>query len=375
MSQSSEEKPTAFKHWINPGVVERMAQSLSAASSVKKFDAKLFLEVSAQLTPLELKQRVGAIRKQLRETLPQDYLQALRILVTSAERGDLKQFELWPYLDFIQHYGLEHVSESLEAMKQLTPLFSAEFAVRPFLARHPKQVFNQLRKWARDRDPHVRRWTSEGTRPRLPWGEKLTDSVKDPSSGLEILSLLKNDESLYVRKSVANHLNDIAKDHPLLVIRALKSWKREPECRQAPHFQFVLKHSLRSLVKQGHVDALALLGVDHNVRVAVRNFRVSPEKVRMPGHLELSFELQSKETRSQKIIVDYVIHYRKKNGELSPKVFKLKTLVLKPGEKISIQKKHPLKKITTRVYYSGLHQAEIQVSGKRLARLPWTLKV
>ena len=179
-----EDNPSAFKHWFNEALVLRLSSSLKKAYPA--FNAKKFNEVARKLPGFEMKPRVHLIRDAMKAELPQDYLKALQILLKSAQVGNLKGFDLWPYTEFIQANGLEHVEESLDALYILTSKFTAEFAVRPFLIHHPKKTFAILKKWSSDKNEHVRRWTSEGTRPRLPWGMKLHASIVDPTPCLEI---------------------------------------------------------------------------------------------------------------------------------------------------------------------------------------------
>jgi len=166
---------TAFKNWINPTVVGAMAHSIRQV--YLRFKISDFVEATGNFENLELKQRVEVIRKALYQTLPQDYEEALQILVKTSKIWKNPGFGLWPFLDFIRSYGLKHFDASMEAMRNLTPLFSAEFSVRPYLATFPKQSYSLLLRWSTHEDPHIRRWCSEGTRPRLPWGERLYDAV------------------------------------------------------------------------------------------------------------------------------------------------------------------------------------------------------
>ncbi len=362
---------TAFKNWINPQVVKSISQTI--LKIYPKFPEKHFITSVGSLEPLELKQRVQAIRTALKSTLPSPYPIALEILVKASKHWTGGAFGLWPFLDFIHSYGLDHQDISMEAMKTLTPSFSAEFAVRPFLAKNPGPTYNQLLIWTKHSDPHVRRWCSEGSRPRLPWGERLFAAIKNPKPGLKILEKLKYDSSLYVRKSVANHLNDVAKDHPEEVINLLKKWKKQSPSKHLNKIEWIISRSLRTLIKQGHGGALALLDVNNKPKLRICNFKILNPKVKFPGYLEFSFLIKSKGTKSQKLIVDYIIHHNKSNNTLSPKVFKLKTSTLEPNEELSVTKRHPLKKITTRKYYPGVHALEIQINGNRMTKKTWYL--
>lgn len=372
-SVTKKDNPDAFKHWFNEALVQRISDSLKKA--YPEFNTKNFMKVVPKLAALEMKPRVHFIRDAMFAELPQDYLKALSLLLKSAELGNLKGFELWPYTEFIQRYGLKHVDESLEALYTLTQKFTAEFAVRPFLIEHPKKTFTRLKKWATDGSEHVRRWTSEGSRPRLPWGAKLKASIVDPASGLEILEKLKFDDSLYVRKSIANHLNDIAKDHPDLVIETLKAWQKKVTAKDKAKLDWIQKQALRTLIKQGYPKALALMGFGGKADVKLSELKLNKKKFSEKDVLTFELQLISKSSKAQLLAVDYIIHYQKANNKLSPKVFKLKVFELKPKESFVLKKNHSLKAVTTRKHYAGVHRLEIQINGKIMAAADWLLKL
>lgn len=339
------------------------------------FDRKTFIGQASKLNRLELKARVYFVRDQLQKQLPQNYKQALRILLQSLQGGTLKGFDLWPYTEFVQTYGLQEVKISLAALQELTCLFTSEFAVRPFIVAHPEETLAFLKLCTQNENPHIRRWASEGSRPRLPWGTRLELFIKDPRPGLVLLEKLKFDPELYVRKSVANHLNDIAKDHPQIVTRLLKKWQTEVPMEHQEKLNWITRHSLRTLIKQGHPQALQLIGADTQAQVRVQELQLQKVNFRMNDKIEFSFLIRSTSKKKQKLVIDYVIHHRKANQETSAKVFKLKTLILDPGQEVNLVKNHHLKPISTRKYYSGLHILEIQVNGKIQARTEWNLKL
>jgi len=275
----------------------------------------------------------------------------------------------------VQTYGLEDLKLSLNALKELTPLFSSEFAVRPFLKRYPTETLKFLEQCAREKDVHFRRWASEGTRPRLPWGERLQEFVRDPSPTMPILELLKFDTELYVRKSVSNHLNDIAKDHPERVIQLLADWKTAAGAAHAEKIEWIIHRALRTLIKAGHPGALKLIGVSHEAKIKFLGFKINQKKFKLGERIEFQFSIRSLSAKSQKLVVDYIVHFVKSNQSTSPKVFKLKSVLLPAEGEVVFAKSHHLKKVTTRVHYSGLHQLEIQVNGKGVGRVGWELMV
>jgi len=366
-----EENPKAFKLWINQALLQRMAESLAEVSNT--FDSKQFLALASSLDALEMKPRVLLIRDQLRKQLPEDFKVATQILLKSLQSDRLKGFDLWPYTEFIQTYGLQDLELSLRALEELTQRFTSEFAVRPFIRSHTSDTLKFLEKCTSHTNVHIRRWASEGSRPRLPWGEKLHLLIEKPKLTLAILERLKHDPELYVRKSVANHLNDIAKDHPDLVVGLLKKWQSSAG-KHSESIDWIIHRSLRTLIKNGHPGALELIGASQKIKIAIRGLQLNKKNLKMNDRLEFKFDLHSQATKEQKIVVDYIVHFVKGNKKTAPKVFKLKTFSIKSKEKISIIKRHHFKEITTRVYYSGVHQIEIQVNGKIFAKSNFILR-
>ncbi|WP_032112703.1 DNA alkylation repair protein [Candidatus Paracaedibacter symbiosus] len=373
LDTQSASNPQALKHIFNKLLLERMSQAIGKV--YPPFNQQCFLELAQELETVEMKGRVLLIRNELRNQLPQDFSQAVKILLQSTECGALNGFALWPYTEFIQAYGLEEVKLSLDALKELTRLFTSEFAVRPFLKRHPSYTLQYLETCALDKDVHVRRWACEGTRPRLPWGERLQEFVRDPSPPLLILERLKFDSELYVRKSVSNHLNDIAKDHPDWVITLLSSWKKSAGTEDAAKIEWIIHRALRTLIKKGHPEALKLIDVSQDAQIKITEFKINQKKFTIGEQIEFEFRLQSLSANPQKVVIDYIIHFVKANQSKSPKVFKLKALML-PAKGVGlITKSHHLKKVTTRTHYPGLHLLEIQVNGRVLHQMDWELRV
>ncbi len=367
--KNKEQKDSAFKNWINSAVVKKMA--IHIHRHVSKFDKASFCKVSDQLPALELKARVELISAALYDHLPKDYERALKILMLATSKPktgqpSLQGFELWPVTTFIEKYGLESPEHSLSALYQLTQKFTAEFAIRPFILKNPKGTLKVLQKWADDPNHHVRRLVSEGSRPRLPWGLRLKFLIEDPSPTLPLLESLKYDEELYVRKSVANHLNDISKDHPDLVVKIAKQWLQKAPAKHQKKIQWIVRHSLRSLLKAGHPEALKLLGYHVPGKIEISKLKLSKKNLKMGETLEFSFSLAS--SAEADLMIDYIIHHVKSNGKHSAKVFKLSIKKVMPELAYEIRKKHAFKKITTRTYFSGKHYLEIMINGKIMNR-------
>ncbi len=359
------EESSAFKNFINKKVVDTIGREVH--HHYQEFSLKEFVKVSEKLAPLELKARVLLITAELKKHLPDSYKEAAHILKKTMESGELTGFSLWPFSEYISQFGLDDFETSMEVMKVLTQKFTAEWAVRPFLLKDHSKVLKAFSKLATDKNVHIRRWSSEGARPVLPWGPKIPAIIADPTLTLPILEKLKYDEELYVRKSVSNHLNDITKTHPKLVIDAVKRWESEAPPKHLDKILWIKKQALRTLIKKGNKDALKLMGVSGEAKVNISGIKLNQKKYKLGDKLEFSFELTSTAKSSQKLVIDYGIDFVKAGGKKSTKIFKLKSVDLAGKEKCEIKKSHSLKKITTMTYYKGLHHLVIQVNGKILA--------
>jgi len=366
MSDANAGRPL-MKEGLNAHALTRLAEAVAGAWP--GFDKAGFLEeANSGLDDLELKDRVLHIIAVMNGHLPSDYPQALETVIRAGERfppgrsGDsLAGFAAWPLIDWVGEFGLSHFDASLSALRKLTSLFSAEFAVWPFLIKDTDRALGHLQSWLDDPDDHVRRLVSEGSRPRLPWGQRLPMFVRDPSPVIELLNRLKDDPAQYVRRSVANNLNDIAKDHPTAVVRVCRAWKKGASDER----KWVIRHALRTLVKQGNKGALKVLGYTIAPKVEAY-LRLSTKTLKIGGDLVIEVTLSSIAHRVQKLVVDYVVHHRRASGKSTPKVFKLRTFDLGPGQSIHLTKKHSFIPRTVRRYYPGEHSVELVVGGKSL---------
>ena len=329
----------------------------------RPFDVERFLAVGLNgHSQLSLLQRLRRVSIALRETLPPDYPEALDILFKLGSRTD-KGFVSLFLPDFVGQYGQEHFELSMRALKAFTKLGSSEFAVREFLRADLTRTLRVMMDWSLDDDEHVRRLASEGSRPRLPWSFKLQSVIDHPNLTLPLLANLAQDSSLYVRKSVANHFNDVSKDHPEWLLDALEKWPRDH-----PHPIWIAKRALRTLVKAGHPRALSQVGASDEVSVAMQKFDVSPISLSLGDRVTLSVELLSQSDVSQQLVVDYRVHYVKKSGGTSPKVFKMKELTLAPREQVGFKRLQIIKDFSTRTHYCGHHLIELIVNGRCLGQ-------
>ncbi len=329
----------------------------------RPFDVERFLAVGLHdHAQLSLLQRLRRVSMALRKTLPPDYPEALDILFKLATRTESGFVSLF-LPDFVGQYGQDNFELSMQALMTFTKLGSAEFAVREFLRTDLSKTLRVMMDWSLDEDEHVRRLASEGSRPRLPWSFKLQAIIDAPELTYPILANLAQDPSLYVRKSVANHLNDVSKDHPEWLLNTLAKWPRDH-----PHPIWIAKRALRTLIKAGHPGALLHVGASEEVSVEVMRFDVSPIALSLGDKVTLSVELQSQSDKSQQLVVDYRVHYVKKSGGTSPKVFKMKELALEPRGQVGLKRLQHIKNFSTRTHYCGQHLVELMVNGKCLAR-------
>ncbi len=362
--------PKPMKDGLDVQAIRRIAAAFSAIDT--NFPSRRFIEAATNgVQRLELRQRVDFLIELLAGYLPEDFEAASGLLEQIPNHWDggenddaLRGFAAWPIIDYVGHHGLNNPQRSLAVLKRLTPLFSAEFAIRPFLQKHTDTTLCELAQWCCDPNEHVRRLVSEGTRPRLPWGRRLKLFIDDPTPVLSLLERLKDDPSEYVRRSVANNLNDIAKDHPQTVLERCADWKQNGNANRA----WIVRHATRTLVKKGYPGIYSLLGLTEQPRISIKSFTLDPARLIIGDFLSLNFDVISRSHQSQNLIVDYAVHHVKANGKTNPKVFKLKQVTIGAGDKLRMTKKHSLREVTTRKYYPGRHAVEILINGKPMAQ-------
>lgn len=366
-----------FKDQLDKAAIEHIAKILKQVD--RRFAVDEFIELAATgIEAFELKQRVEHIIAALSQSLPSDFGETAPILMTVAkhwpeplEQQNWSSFSAWPLIDYVKSHGLEQPQLAFKVLEKLTPLFTAEFAIRPFLEQHFELAYQQMLDWCEHPDEHVRRLASEGIRPRLPWASHLNFLRENPQPIWTILDKLKADDSAYVRRSVANNLNDISKDHPEKVIDICRQWQKTPH----PHSEWVMRHGLRSLVKSGYADVYPLLGYMAEPDLKVRNFRLQQDCIQLGDNLLLMLELASSNAQQQKLVVDYQVAFVKADGSLSRKVFKWKNISLPAQGKLTLEKQHAFKPISTRRYYPGKHLVECLINGKVFAQAEFELRV
>lgn len=370
-----------FKNLIHPALVQAAAGPLQRAWPA--FDGERFVALACTgLEALEMKARAMQVCAALEATLPADFHRAAGVIEAAlapplpgdaaASPADLAAglhgWILWSAGEYIARHGQGDPQRALAALHALTQRFTAEFAIRPFIVRHPALVFETLQRWTSDASPHVRRLVSEGSRPRLPWGLRLQALVQDPSPTLPLLAALQDDPSEMVRRSVANHLNDIAKDHPQVVVGWLRAHlPGAPAPRRA-----LLSHASRTLVKQGHAGALQAWGLGAALRGEAA-LTLAPAHVMLGGEITFTLHLRSTSARAQKLAVDYVVHHVKADGSRTPKVFKGWQTELAAHAEATLVRRHSLRPVTTRRYHGGEHLLAVHVNGRPVATASFTL--
>ncbi|NNC93388.1 MAG: DNA alkylation repair protein [Acidimicrobiia bacterium] len=311
----------------------------------------------------ELKQRMRHAAECLQDALPDAYPESVEILVRAAPALAEAGFTAMVLSDFVEAFGVDDFETSVSALAVFTHNVSAEFAVRPFLVRYPDRMLDQMHEWAGSDDPALRRLASEGTRPRLPWGMALQQYKTDPTPILPLLRSLAHDSSEDVRRSVANNLNDIAKDHPDLVVELLTEWQDG-----SPEVTEITRHALRVLLKKGDTGALRLLGFHPDPAVSLTDLSVKPTTVPIGGKVSVSFTVTSTGDEPQMVMVDGVVHYPRPKST-STKVFKWKSGELGPGERWPLKRSVTLQPMSTRRIHPGTHTCEVQINGDRVARI------
>ena len=364
-------------HLFNQEKVQKITFELMQV--YPEFDGQTFQkDVLAKFPELELMERIYWIRDNLKKYLPPQYRAAVKILLKSLPReldltksdDDFGDFIYAPYGYFVAAYGCTkpELVFSLAALKKLTTRFSVEGPIRFFLNAFPKETLAELIKWTKDDHYHVRRLTSEGTRPTLPWAQKIDIPYTAP---IPILDTLYSDPTRFVTRSVANHINDISKLDDQIAVQLLQKW-RESKAQPAAEMDYITQHSLRTLVKAGNKAALALLGY-MPAHIKVQNFSIPTSKITIGENLVFSFDIISTTSKTQQLMINYRLHFKKANGALAPKTFKITKKQLLGNETLTITKKHPLKIMSTRKLYPGEHVVELQINGVSLGKQKFKL--
>lgn len=360
--------PFLIRDVFSADVVKLIANNIE--NEYPSFDKKGFLQsILPGISNQTYSERKESITTSLINYLPDDYLAAVNLLLKitpspykgEADSDMVGRFYISTFTAYISKKGLDDYDISINALYEMTKSFTAEWDIRPFLLKYPEKTFDILKKWTKDENMHVRRLVSEGSRPNLPWGKKLKFIDENPeATTLPILSLLQDDTSEYVRRSVANHLNDLTKNNGDLVVKHLEQWRKK---KSTPEKERLINHALRTLIKKGHRGALAMIGYDDDFDIDIQMTSFTKE-VKWNGKFDFEFSIKNNKDCNQKLLIDFIIGFQKKDGKISDKVFKLKKVEILPGQVERFKKGHSFKPITTRVYHPGKHNLSIQINGR-----------
>jgi len=354
-----------LKAEISREFVTSVAENLADECAAFDLDKFLLTTFDSSWKDLELKDRIRRVPSALGASFAGDYPKSIEVLKRVSVGYSGLQALMFP--EFVEQFGLEYWDESMDALTYFTSLCSSEFAVRPFIRLDQPRMMDQMLLWAHNNDHHIRRLASEGCRPRLPWASPLRRFIADPEPVLPILNELKNDSEEYVRRSVANNLNDISKDHSDLALELGQQW-----IDISTNTNWVVKHGLRTLLKRGNTDALMLFGYASPDNIRINSVSLSNGSVRIGESGSVQFELLLKGNKSEKVRLEYAIDYLKANGKLSRKVFQAGERLFESGAHF-VSKKQAFRQMTTRKHYPGKHHLNIVVNGRVLASAEFDL--
>jgi len=374
-----------FKNIFNKQFFDGLTKALKCI--INDFDERLFLSqiFDDEWENRGIKQRMEHTTTVLKNFLPADYKSAIAKILElinhvkatqywqEIEKNSLKgQYGLsleYSFLgDFVEKYGLDDYETSVKAIEEITQFTSCEGPVRPFIIKYPNEMMKQMLAWSKHHSMWVRRLSSEGCRPRLPWCMALPNLKENPAPIIPILENLKNDPAEFVRKSVANNLNDIAKDNPEIVINLVKNWQG-----LSKNTDWIIKHGCRTLLKQGSTEVMDIFGFDAIKNINIQDFRILTPKFKIGKSLEFCFNLLNNNKEKTKIRLEYGIYYQKANGSLSKKVHKISEKDYAPNSITQITRKQSFRVITTRVFHSGLHQVSIIINGNEFEKYDFEL--
>lgn len=357
---------------LGRAAVADLADCLDRAGRPK--DARAVRACGPALDGLALRERCDLLRDALTATLPEAYRATDEVVRGALTDPGFTGWMIWPVTEAVVTRALDDggpdaFDAALRLLADLTPRLTAEFAIRRMLRADPARTLRAAQEWTGHPDEHVRRLASEGTRPRLPWAIRVPALLDRPELTVPLLDALYRDPSEYVRRSVANHVNDISHAAPDLAVGVATGWTASPDT----HTPRVVRHALRTAVKKGHPAALALMGFAPAPSVSVAELRLGSDEVTVGDEITFAFDVVNEGSAPAKLAIDYVIHYQKANGRTAPKVFKLTTRTLGAGERVSLSRRHSFRRITTRVFHPGGHALELQVNGEVRGRAEFTL--
>jgi 3-methyladenine DNA glycosylase AlkC len=354
----------ALKDFYTRALVRRIGESFATvlpSFNVARFERR----ATADFAELALVARARAIMTALHPELPADPKVATGVVVATlgpvsdgTQGMGMAPFIYLPHALWVAEYLAEHFELAMTAQYEITQRFTAEWPIRTFIARYPEQSFARLQQWTTDPSPHVRRLVSEGTRSRLPWAMRVDFLNQNPKRVLGLLERLKDDESEYVRRSVANNLNDIGKDQPELLLETCTRWLDGA----SPARTRLVAHALRHAVKRGHKGAIALLGGGQGKALVVTG-KATPKTVRIGEKVRISVQVENPSNKRVTSIIDLAVAFPRPSGKASSKVFKLGKVELGAKDSTELSKLVSLAVHTTRKPHPGTHHVSVLVDG------------
>lgn len=362
-----------LKQLINAEVVAFLATQLQQHFSI--FDKSQFQQqILAELDVLSLTQRISLLTDAIAGQLPDDFSKvapAFLILAknwpAAGNNESWQNYSAWPVISYVGRAGLKTPDLALPVLAALTPLFTAEFAIRPYLEQHFEMTYQQMLVWTQSENPHLRRLASEGLRPRLPWGKRL-DHIP-LSKALALLDRLKDDDSIYVQKSVANHLNDLSKQQPRQIVDLCQRWQKDA----TPARLWIIGRALRTLQKQADPATLALLGYQADLPIST-TFQLAETDCCIGEAVTLQLTIRNLSSQPQLLLIDYQLWLTRTHGKPSAKVFFWQRLRLAGQQQISLQKQQPMQQLSTRKLYPGEHSIGLRINGQVRALQPFQLR-
>jgi len=340
--------------------------SITLEEVVPAFDKEKFIEniFDKNWESKELKERMRHTSEVLNLFFPSNFSETatlIKKIIEALRQKNVKEgaLEFMFLPDYIETYGINDYDSAVSLIEFVTQFTSCEFAVRQFIVKYGDKMLKQMQERSTHNSPHVRRLASEGSRPRLPWAIALPPLKDNPTPILPILENLKNDPSEYVRRSVANSLNDISKDNPDILISIAKKWRGQNKATNT-----IIKHAARTLLKQGNLVILNYFGFMEHTAILTENFNLHNQIVEVGSDLEFSFSIHNNNNNPIAVRLEYGIYYLRNNGQHSKKVFKISERQLNPLQKIDISRKQSFKIISTRRFYIGHHKISLIINGK-----------
>ena len=361
------EKPRLWKDHLSKEAVSVFSKRIKDA--YPKFNQNKYAEavLSDGFLKIELKERLNRMSEALASFLPSNYDSAVKILIEAAPH--VGTFENWALTGYVELFGLKHLESSVAALRELTKYGTSEFAIRPFMIHQTARMLPILIKWTMSPNEHIRRLAAESSRPRGVWVAHIEAFKKDATPVIRILENLKADDSLYVRKAVANNLNDISKEHPDLVAKTCKKWQEAGDART----DWIIKHGCRTLVKNGHPLAMSLFGFARKPNVKIKSFSIKPAKAKIGSGVILFLKIGTTAKKKQKLSIDYRINFVSKNGSKSKRLFKWVVQSIDSQNDLTLEKKQPFKNQLTRKHFPGAHEIEVLINGNVVASKSVTL--